>query len=395
MPSRKNHHELFRLSALIAGFLSESLSEQEEQELQSWIAEQENHRILFEKICAEETMKEQLDRYRSGNAYPAFLRFAEKRKQRALRRRLYRWSACAAVALLLGGAWWQWQTVTGTEGNDLPLAQSTAAEEPDRRPVLVLATGERLVVPEGRLAFEETAEGQRVMSDNELIATHKNDTQEGENEYYTMEVPPKCDFHFVMSDGTKVWMNAASTMRYPVKFAADARRVYAEGEIYLEVAKDARRPFYVELESMEIAVLGTSFNVRAYRQEQEIQVTLAEGKVAARTAQGKAHALTPGNRLSLAKHSGEVSVEAVEVEDVLAWKRGVYIFKKSTLKEVASTLKHWYNADIRLAGEQVARQTYTGVVNKEEPLDTFLKRLEEVSEVRCEQQGNLIIIQES
>ncbi len=88
-------------------------------------------------------------------------------------------------------------------------------------------------------------------------------------------------------------------------------------------------------------------------------------------------------------------MEAVEVEDVLAWKRGFYIFKKSTLKEVASTLKHWYNADIRLAGEQVARQTYTGVVNKEEPLDTFLKRLEEVSEVRCEQQGNLIIIQES
>ena len=74
---KENHHELFRLSALIAGFLSESLSEQEEQELQSWIAEQENHRILFEKICAEETMKEQLDRYRSGNAYPAFLRFAE------------------------------------------------------------------------------------------------------------------------------------------------------------------------------------------------------------------------------------------------------------------------------------------------------------------------------
>ena len=79
------------------------------------------------------------------------------------------------------------------------------------------------------------------MSDNELIATHKNDTQEGENEYYTMEVPPKCDFHFVMSDGTKVWMNAASTMRYPVKFAADARRVYAEGEIYLEVAKEIGR----------------------------------------------------------------------------------------------------------------------------------------------------------
>lgn len=389
MPSRKNHHELFRLSALITGFLSQSLSEKEEEELQTWIAEKENHRILFEKICAEETMHDKLHRYRSEDVYSAFLHFTEKRNRRTLQRQISRWSACAAVVLLLGGTLWLWQGRQSPAS--LPLAQGITAEAEDaRRPVLVLANGERLVVPEGRLAFEETAEGQRVMSDNELLASDQgNDTA-----YYTMEIPPKCDFHFVMSDGTKVWMNAASMMRYPVKFATDSRRIYAEGEIYLEVAKDASRPFYVELDGMEIAVLGTSFNVRAYRQEQEIQVTLAEGKVAARVGEGETHALTPGNRLSLEKHSGKVNMQVVDVDDVLAWKRGFFVFKKSTLQEVASTLKYWYNADIRLASEEVARQTYTGVVNKEEPIDTFLKRLEEVSDVRCERQENLIIIQD-
>lgn len=394
MLQEKSHYKLFRLSALITGFLSGSLSEQDERELQSWIAEQESHRILFEKICAEDTMRGKLHRYRSEEVYSAFLRFTKKRKQRMLRKMIYRWSACAAAVLLLGGALWQW--LPGTRGAKELQPSSryvSVGEEPARRPVLVLATGERLVIPEGRLAFEETVEGQRVMSGNELLATGESRTENDETAYYTMEVPPKCDFHFVMSDGTKVWMNAASTLRYPVKFASDSRRIYAEGEIYLEVAKDARRPFFVELEGMEIAVLGTSFNVRAYRQEQKIQVTLAEGKVSARTGKGKEHALTPGNCLSLEKQSGEVHMQPVDVDDVLAWKRGFYVFKKSTLTEVASTLKHWYNADIRLASEEIARQTYTGVVNKEEPIGVFLKRLEETSGVRCEQQENLIIIQ--
>ena len=341
-------------------------------------------------------MRSKLCRYSSDEAYSAFLHFTKKRKQRMLRKRIYRWSACAAAVLLLGGALWQWQNSMAGVEDLLPLSRSISAEEePARRPVLVLATGERLVIPEGRLAFEETAEGQRVMSGNELLATGEDRTENDETAYYTMEVPPKCDFHFVMSDGTRVWMNAASMLRYPVKFASDSRRVYAEGEIYLEVAKDARRPFFVELEGMEIAVLGTSFNVRAYRQEQKIQVTLAEGKVSARTGKGKEHALTPGNRLSLEKQSGEVNMQQVDVDDVLAWKRGFYVFKKSKLTEVVSTLNHWYNMDIRLASEKVAEETYTGVVNKEEPIGVFLKRLEETSGVRCEQQENLIIIQES
>lgn len=137
-----------------------------------------------------------------------------------------------------------------------------------------------------------------------------------------------CDFYFILSDGTKVWMNAASSLRYPVKFAADSRTVYASGEIYLEVAKDSRRPFSVVVDGMKIEVLGTCFNVRAYPHENETKIVLAEGKVTARVG-GKKYTLAPGNQLSLEDVSGKINIRQVDVADVLAWKRGFYVFKNA------------------------------------------------------------------
>ena len=93
------------------------------------------------------------------------------------------------------------------------------------------------------------------------MLSQKEDSITADN-YNTLEVPLKCDFRFTMSDGTKVWINAGSTLKYPAKFAADSRTVYASGEIYLEVAKDAERPFYVVVDGITVKVLGTSFNIR-------------------------------------------------------------------------------------------------------------------------------------
>lgn len=392
MQSLDDHKRLFELSGVISGYLSGILSEEQEKALKSWLAESGEHQAIFERICAEQTMREKWEHYRNKNVQSAFDDFLHRRRRLAFRRRVYRWAACAVLVLTVGATWWQWRSDGPGVPGGMFAQKEELADSISKKPVLTLASGERMVMLGNGLFFQETAEGQWVKTNREMIPQSRDSMLQHSDNYNTMEVPPMCDFHFTLSDGTKVWMNAASSLRYPVKFAADSRSIYVSGEVYLEVAKDSSRPFSVVTDNMRVEVLGTCFNVRAYPHERETKVTLAEGKVAARVGEEK-YTLTPGNQLSLEEGSGKVSVQAVDVDDVLAWKRGFYVFKKSNLAEVASTLQSWYDVKIVLKGEVAARTTYTGVVNKEEAIEVFLSRLEKVSEVKCVREGNVVSIQ--
>lgn len=385
--------KFFELSGLVSGFLADTLSEKQHEELNSWLAESERHRELFEHICAEQTMRNKIHRYRGEEVQAAFQDFLHRKQRLTFRHKVYRWAVCAAIVVVLGGAWLQWQKMRSEQpGGEVLALEDRTLDSTDRRPVLTLASGVRIVIPEGGLMLEEIMEDRQVVAGDEYLVQYADTVVYPESIHNTVSVPPMCDFYFVLSDGTKVWMNAASSLRYPVKFAADSRTIYASGEVYLEVAKDNRRPFSVVVDGMRIEVLGTCFNVRAYSHEDETRVTLAEGKVAARVGEKK-YTLMPGKQLCLKEISGEVDVQTVDVDDVLAWKRGFYVFKKCNLAEVASTLQCWYDVEIVLEGEVAAHTTYTGVVNKEEAIDVFLDRLEKVSDVKCSRKGKIVSIQ--
>ncbi len=385
--------KFFELSGLVSGFLADTLSEKQHEELNSWLAESERHRELFEHICAEQTMRNKIHRYRGEEVQAAFQDFLHRKQRLTFRHKVYRWAVCAAIVVVLGGAWLQWQKMRSEQpGGEVLALEDRTLDSTDRRPVLTLASGVRIVIPEGGLMLEEIMEDRQVVAGDEYLVQYADTVVNPESIHNTVSVPPMCDFYFVLSDGTKVWMNAASSLRYPVKFAADSRTIYASGEVYLEVAKDNRRPFSVVVDGMRIEVLGTCFNVRAYSHEDETRVTLAEGKVAARVGEKK-YTLMPGKQLCLKEISGEVDVQTVDVDDVLAWKRGFYVFKKCNLAEVASTLQCWYDVEIVLEGEVAAHTTYTGVVNKEEAIDVFLDRLEKVSDVKCSRKGKIVSIQ--
>ena len=385
--------KFFELSGLVSGFLADTLSEKQHEELNSWLAESERHRELFEHICAEQTMRNKIHRYRGEEVQAAFQDFLHRKQRLTFRHKVYRWAVCAAIVVVLGGAWLQWQKMRSEQpGGEVLALEDRTLDSTDRRPVLTLASGVRIVIPEGGLMLEEIMEDRQVVAGDEYLVQYADTVVNPESIHNTVSVPPMCDFYFVLSDGTKVWMNAASSLRYPVKFAADSRTIYTSGEVYLEVAKDNRRPFSVVVDGMRIEVLGTCFNVRAYSHEDETRVTLAEGKVAARVGEKK-YTLMPGKQLCLKEISGEVDVQTVDVDDVLAWKRGFYVFKKCNLAEVASTLQCWYDVEIVLEGEVAAHTTYTGVVNKEEAIDVFLDRLEKVSDVKCSRKGKIVSIQ--
>ncbi len=149
-----NHKRFFELSGLISGFLSGTLSQKQHEELDSWLSGSEEHRALFSRICAEQTMRDKIHNYRQEEVQSAFHDFLQRRRQLTFRRRIYRWVACAVLILLVGGGWLQWQAIKPDLLPDSVLSQEAEVPDSSRRPVLTLASGVRIVIPEGGLLSE-------------------------------------------------------------------------------------------------------------------------------------------------------------------------------------------------------------------------------------------------
>ena len=381
--------ETLSISDKISDILSKELDVGSQHVLDSWLAQNEQNKALFNKICSDNTIREKIYNYKNSDAELAFNDFLKARKQRSNRRIYYRFLSGAAVIAICFG-FWALIRIQEQETQNLQVTETEQqlSDMPANQPVLTLGDGTRMNVWGDNLYFKETEKGQKIMLGDSLLS-QKEDSITADS-YNTLEVPLRCDFNFTMSDGTRVWINAASTLKYPAKFAADSRTVYASGEIYLEVAKDAGRPFYVVVDGITVKVLGTSFNIRAYADENDTKVTLLEGKIAAQI-NDKEYTLTPGKQLKRDKTFGETSVRTVDPAEIVSWTRGYYIFKKARLQEVVNTLKNWYGVNIMLSSG-ASDIIYTGVVNKEEKLEVFLRRLEEVSNVKCSCNGKFVTI---
>ena len=381
--------ETLSISDKISDILSKELDVGSQHVLDSWLAQNEQNKALFNKICSDNTIREKIYNYKNSDAEQAFNDFLKARKQRSNRRIYYRFLSGAAVIAICFG-FWALIRIQEQETQNLQVTETEQqlSDMPANKPVLTLGDGTRMNVWGDNLYFKETEKGQKIMLGDSLLS-QKEDSITADS-YNTLEVPLRCDFNFTMSDGTRVWINAAYTLKYPAKFAADSRTVYASGEIYLEVAKDAGRPFYVVVVGITVKVLGTSFNIRAYADENDTKVTLLEGKIAAQI-NDKEYTLTPGKQLKRDKTFGETSVRTVDPAEIVSWTRGYYIFKKARLQEVVNTLKNWYGVNIMLSSG-ASDIIYTGVVNKEEKLEVFLRRLEEVSNVKCSCNGKFVTI---
>ena len=381
--------ETLSISDKISDILSKELDVGSQHVLDSWLAQNEQNKALFNKICSDNTIREKIYNYKNSDAEQAFNDFLKARKQRSNRRIYYRFLSGAAVIAICFG-FWALIRIQEQETQNLQVTETEQqlSDMPANKPVLTLGDGTRMNVWGDNLYFKETEKGQKIMLGDSLLS-QKEDSITADS-YNTLEVPLRCDFNFTMSDGTRVWINAASTLKYPAKFAAYSRTVYASGEIYLEVAKDAGRPFYVVVDGITVKVLGTSFNIRAYADENDTKVTLLEGKIAAQI-NDKEYTLTPGKQLKRDKTFGETSVRTVDPAEIVSWTRGYYIFKKARLQEVVNTLKNWYGVNIMLSSG-ASDIIYTGVVNKEEKLEVFLRRLEEVSNVKCSCNGKFVTI---
>jgi ferric-dicitrate binding protein FerR (iron transport regulator) len=184
-----------------------------------------------------------------------------------------------------------------------------------------------------------------------------------------LEVPVATDFQIELSDGTIVFLNADSRLKYPTSFGSTERKVYLEGEAYFEVSKDAVRPFRVETKDVVIEVLGTSFNVNAYPEQSSTSTTLATGKV--QINKGEQQVLLQPGEQACSTDTGFI-VHTVDVREFISWKDGLFIFNNMSLEQIMRQMERWYGLSVTFLNPEVKKYTFTGMINKHlVPEETF------------------------
>jgi transmembrane sensor len=262
--------------------------------------------------------------------------------------------------------------------------------------VLTLADGSKINlsdVAQGQLAeqsgisISKTADGRLIYK----VVEVSGGSESGKNmEYNTIETPLGGQYQVYLPDGTKVWLNAGSVLRYPVKFMGDERSVELMGEGYFEVARVKNRRFKVFSAEQTIEVLGTHFNVMAYTNEKVIKTTLIEGSVKVSNAK-HSKLLTPGEQ-SVIHGRNEIQInEAADIEDVMAWKNGYFKFNEN-LESIMTKISRWYNVDIKYEFKPDSDLVFAGKISRTRDIDAILKIMEYTGKVHFKVEGRVVTV---
>ncbi|WP_449437476.1 FecR family protein [Pedobacter steynii] len=315
-----------------------------------------------------------------------------RREPERPRRRLL-WSAVAAAAcLILAFSSVMYFYNNGTSDNN-KAAQVVSQDIPagGNKAYLTLANGKKISLTDVSSGTIATQAGIQItkISNGQLVYTIANQKAIGQNDYYNrIETPRGGQYQLNLPDGTKVWLNSASSLKYLVNFSSKKERIVElTGEAYFEVAKDKNHPFLVRSAGQEVKVLGTHFNVNAYDDENAVKTTLLEGSIKVNNDV----VLIPGEQSVFA--GGKLNVKTVNAGDAIDWKNGEFVFNKDPLTDILRKVSRWYNVDviyIRDLGSGLDVPTFSGSVSRFENVSVILRMLEETSNVRFAIEGKTI-----
>jgi transmembrane sensor len=244
--------------------------------------------------------------------------------------------------------------------------------------ILTLSNGTKLVLnrvkngillKSGHISIKKAKDGQLIYT----VEKEKRKDNSPLITYNTVSTPNGGQYQVILPDGTKVWLDAASSLKFPTAFAGNERTVELSGEAYFEVTKNAAMPFNVKVNNMRVRVLGTHFNIMAYANEANIKTTLLEGSVQL-TSGNKSNVLKPGQQGVVAK-DGQIEVRNVDTEQAIAWKNGFFEFDRSNIQEIMNQLSRWYDTNVAYEGK-VPDDEFVGKIERGAKLSQVLHILE-------------------
>ncbi|HEX8023476.1 FecR family protein [Mucilaginibacter sp.] len=276
------------------------------------------------------------------------------------------------------------------------VANTTARIVPgSNKAILTLATGKSIVLDSaanGALANLGKSQVNKVGDGKLVYDVLPNATHAGVNAvlYNTLTIPPGGQYQVVLPDGTQVWLNSSSSLSYPTEFAGNSRTVKLTGEAYFEVAKNKDKPFYVEMNNVQVKVLGTHFNISAYADDNDLTTTLLEGSVQI-SKNGSQALLKPGQQAVIGSNANAITVSKAHINEAMAWKNGYFMFNDDNIVDIMKKVSRWYDADVEYQGN-FSTQRFGGTFTRSKSITDLLKNLEQISNVHFKITGRRITV---
>lgn len=394
------------LRVLIEKYLTEDLTQQEFKLLWSALKEPANKKIWMEMIqqawenpmyhgLSDEHIKEKaLDRLRpllTQEAISPMIPAPKTLGVRWLARGGAWWAAAVFVIMCAVGGYLLFSDRKEPQqaGNTAGTFVKNDVAPGSNKALLTLSDGS--TVPLDSAGNQLIRQGATTIRQHNGVLQYKAQGVESGMAYNTLTTPRGGQFKIVLPDGTKVWLNAASSVRYPIAFTQAERRVKITGEVYFEVAGNAAKPFMVDVNgATEVEVLGTHFNINAYKDEAAINTTLLEGKVRVNTNQQPGVILKPGQQASLSTNGTLQVFKDVDTTQVIAWKDGWFQFHLANLPEVMRQVARWYDVEVIYKGD-ITDAVFEGKIQRDLTLAQMLKILEKYH-VRFHVEGKTITV---
>lgn len=366
--------EAERIGHLLGGFIRDTLTREQRLELDDWLEESEDNMQLFLKITDEQNVDAAMKLMGQVNTEKALANAKEKisfNKRSSRLRSIRLWQGIAAACIIIiftvlyfmkAGDQDRKPNLTDVAKNDLIPGTNKAT--------LTLEDGKVINLDAGA---PDTSLGDKlnIFQKKGEVYYNSSNSLSNTNIYHTLNVPRGGQYKLILPDGTKVWLNAASSIRYPVAFNGDERRVFVTGETFFEVAKDKTKPFRVVADSITVEALGTKFNVNIYDNEPDQSATLVEGSVLVTKGEKKT-VLKPGEQIhSLNKG---FAIENPEMDDIIAWTDNEFKYTDAPLDVIMRDVERWYDAEV--VYETSSTEQFTANMSRDLPLSKLLYVLE-------------------
>lgn len=381
------------IAGLIAREISGELNQQEKESLENWIRRFPQNQLIYQRIISSKNLSERNKLYNLVDVQAGWSKVSDGLFARRPKRSLPQWlKYAAAIVLPLSVGLASWWVLSGKFNQ--PVQQIATIAPGTRNAVLVMANGENVCLANKANAKIIEKDG-TVIKNNEAELNYNGQEKinTAETPLNTLLVPQGGEYSLVLSDGTRVLVNSMSKLVFPVRFTGNQREVTLEGEAYFEVAKDKSRPFKVNIKGIQVEVLGTSFNVRSYPDDNESYTTLVEGKVKLNSGIGTIHTcyLEPNQQAVFNPATSGIVVQNVDASQYMEWTKGRYIFTDQSLEVIMKTLSRWYDCKYEYEDESLKNIRFGGGLNKYERIDPILDIMNKTGKIKVTVKGKEIL----
>ena len=369
------------------------LDDEGQRELLEWRGSSPENEVLFQRMTSRVHFEESLKVCEMTNEEMEnewkLIRGKTIGSYRLVLKRLLPYAAILVVALLVGGIW-----VLGERDSLLPddslVAKAHRVKKIEPQAILVMGDGTTINLKDS-VSLAALVSMKMALSADEDVLTYTKGSVDTVIEYHTMKIPRGGEYVLVLSDGTTVYLNAESELRFPKQFRGKNRKVYLTGEGYFDVQRNEKQPFIVEVKQVEVRVLGTSFGIRAYAKEENVLTTLIQGRVNVE-ADGQQVELNPGQQADFNRGNDRLTVAEVDVEQYVGWKDGRLVFDNKPLEFILEELGRWYSFDVFYTNKELKGIPYSLNIKKHEDIAHVLKFIERTGKVKFEVNKNTIIV---